>query len=136
MPNNLKKLQADLEAAQAMLAFTHREAKEAQARVDTANREVSKARAALDQERKREERRVIDRAREGAKRLAAKLGVTIEKEDFPDGPIYWVYAPDGRYPNEEDDPLCGTHSCVGWQEVLQAVETYAKAFEEEAQQTS
>lgn len=117
--------------AQDRLATANTQARLAQEEVTNANRAAGKAKDELEIEQKREAWRRLNRARDRAKRLAAKHDVTIEKENFPEGPLYWVHPPEGRYgDNGEGDPLDGCHSCSGWQEVLQAVETYADAFKE------
>ena len=54
-----------------------------------------------------------------ARRLAAKHGIELERER--DG--YWVTHPD--FDDGDDDPLQGSHFCVGGSEVLEAVEAYA-----------
>ena len=103
----------------------------AQKAAQAALRAVRAARAARDEALAREAKNRLARARSQAKRTAERLGLTIEREDMGSGPAYWVHAPEGRYPNEEDDPCCGEHFCVGWEEVLDKVNTYAEAMAKE-----
>ena len=66
------------------------------------------------------------KAREAAKKLAAKHGITIEKENHECRGFWVTYAP---WMDTEHDVLEGEHFCMGWDEVLDAVRVYAKALE-------
>lgn len=68
-----------------------------------------------------EEQRLDRNALAKARRLVAKHGMDLERDD--DG--YWVT---WNQFGEDNDPLEGNHFCVGGREVLQAVETYLEAL--------
>jgi pyruvate/2-oxoglutarate dehydrogenase complex dihydrolipoamide acyltransferase (E2) component len=68
----------------------------------------------------KEERRLNKNAMAKARKLAEKLGVTIER-DGVDG--WWVSS---KLNDTDTDPLDGNHFCTDGREVLQAVETLAK----------
>lgn len=55
-----------------------------------------------------------------ARRLAAKHGVDIEPERYPDGMCYWVTCPELA----DDDPFEGDHFATDASEVLAKVERY------------
>lgn len=57
-----------------------------------------------------------------AKRLAAKHGIEIERDDGD----YWVTHP--FFVDTPEDPCEGGHFCVGGTEVLNNVETYVAAL--------
>ena len=57
-----------------------------------------------------------------AKRLAAKHGIEIERDDGD----YWVTHP--FFVDTPDDPCDGGHFCVGGTEVLNNVEAYVAAL--------
>jgi hypothetical protein len=69
-------------------------------------------------ERRRSEKEALAKAR----RLAAKHGINLERDQ--DG--YWVTH--SQFDDGEDDPRQGSHFCVGGLEVLEAVEAYATAL--------
>lgn len=69
-----------------------------------------------------EERRKAKSAMAKARRLAAKHGIELERDR--DG--YWVTHP--RFRDDDNDPLQGSHFCVGGVEVLEAVTRYAEAL--------
>lgn len=129
-PQTVAEAQAAVDAAEE----SHRAAL---ATLNTARFHLREAKRLAAEEADREARRRVDRARATAKRKAERLGVTIERETFGDGgpPIYWVHAPEGRYPDEEADPLNGCHTAAGWFEVLENVETYERAFADEDART-
>jgi hypothetical protein len=78
--------------------------------------------------------------RSKAQRLAAKWGIEIERESMPGGPIHWVWGPKAVYRDEHGDPLddpCeGSHSCHGWDEVLETVEIYVRDLQEKGNKPS
>lgn len=113
----------------AMLAFAA-----AQDALTTARRAVHQTSGQLIEALKREQANTVARDRREAKTLAAKHGFEIETENFPDGPVYWVWAPDGLYAPEGEevegkvaDPYCGCRSCIAWSEVVEIARVYAAA---------
>jgi hypothetical protein len=58
--------------------------------------------------------------RRKARRLAKKIGCTLEM-DFDN---IWVWPPDGKYTECEDDPLDGQRLAFSWDEVIDKLEIY------------
>ena len=67
-----------------------------------------------------EQSRLDANAMAKAKRLAAKHGITIDKER-KNAPEAWVYV---KGLEAKDDPCNGNQFCLGGREVLAAVEVY------------
>lgn len=94
--------------------------------VNSLQRELREARQAEAEARKRDAIRAKDKARRDAKKLAERIGVTIELEnDFASGPAWFVSHPKL---NGADDPCEGDHYCYDWPEILRRVQTYEKAL--------
>ena len=131
--------------AEARLAVTEAKTKatfavsdlaKSQERLRLARQGVHTAERQLEDALKRERANAVASDRREAQRLAKKHRFEIETEQFPDGPLYWVWPPEGLYAEEGDgepqDPYCGCRSCIAWSEVVEIARVYAKDAEAKA----
>lgn len=136
----IEQARAALDDAQAALDAALSAQTRAATRAAEARQAFYRARREVEAARVRDEKNAIARDRSKAKKLAHAYAITITRENFQDGPIYWVLGPEGIYgggdgvPRDDGtpvraDPCEGDHSCTDWSGVLHNVKLYVTDIE-------
>lgn len=114
-------------AAEASLAQARIAADAALAKVRAEELRLHATKKAVAEQRERDARNAVARARKKAKALAAEYGVEIEVDQIDRFTRHiWVTGPRAVYPGDKGDPCEGDHIAFDWPDVLERVEVYVE----------